>query len=530
MKKPLHIFLSLLAVWLVISLACNLPEQTLPELSAEQLRQTLKAVVHATQQAQTPVFGQTASPQGTQIPQQSTGTPVEPAAVLATPAGLSTPGALVTGTPGMFLYAAQPGDTLPALAGRFGVNAEQIVSAVPLSQGGFLAPGHLLHIPDLLGDISYPLALLPDSETIASPSTVGFDIEAFVSQAGGYLSGYRDNVKGESLSGAQVVQRVALESSVNPRFLLAVIEFRSHWVLGQPANPRSVDFPIGFSVPGQTGLYRELVMVATHFEGGYYGWRSGALTEMKFRDGSLARLSPQLNAGSIGLQVLFSKLYRQEQWQEALYGESSFSELYVEMFGDPWVRAATVEPLFPLGLGQPTMELPFAPGQRWSLTGGPHPSWRTNSPRGALDFAPVTGEPACSVSKVWALAAAPGLVTRSERNVVTIDLDGDGYEQTGWVILYFHIADQERIAAGTWVNTDDQLGHPSCEGGASTGTHLHIARKYNGEWIAADGPLPFVLSGWQCYAGEKNYQGELRKGDQVAVASPVGPRTSIVVR
>jgi hypothetical protein len=114
--------------------------------------------------------------------------------------------------------------------------------------------------------------------------------------------------------------------------------------------------------------------------------------------------------------------------------------------------------------------------------------------------------------------------------VVIIDLDGDGHEQTGWNVLYMHIADAERVSSGAWLEVDDPIGHPSCEGGTSTGIHVHIARKYNGEWIAADGPLPFVLSGWVAYAGKKDYLGELKKGDQVAVASPVGPRTSIVIR
>jgi hypothetical protein len=87
-----------------------------------------------------------------------------------------------------------------------------------------------------------------------------------------------------------------------------------------------------------------------------------------------------------------------------------------------------------------------------------------------------------------------------------------------------------RVTEGDWVETSDFLGHPTCEGGIATGTHVHIARKYNGEWLTADGPLPFVLSGWQVYAGEKSYQGELRQGSQVVVASPVGPRTSIITR
>jgi hypothetical protein len=200
------------------------------------------------------------------------------------------------------------------------------------------------------------------------------------------------------------------------------------------------------------------------------------------------------------------------------------------MFADPWQRAALVEPMFTPGMVQPSLELPFLSGLRWSLTAGPHEAWRTGSPRGALDLAPVTGEPECSVSARWATAVAPGGIVRSDRSAVVLDLDGDGFEGTGWTILYYHIAEKERIAAGMQVNLDDPVGHPSCEGGRTTGTHLHIARKYNGEWIAADGPLPFVMSGWRAYADERNYYGELRKGDQVAVASPVGPRTSIVER
>jgi murein DD-endopeptidase MepM/ murein hydrolase activator NlpD len=251
---------------------------------------------------------------------------------------------------------------------------------------------------------------------------------------------------------------------------------------------------------------------------------------MKFNDGQRIRLSPGLNAGSIAIQNLTAKFYDQAEWSAALYGAQGFLALYQEMFGDPWQRAAAVEPFLIPALSQPQLELPFAPGERWSLTGGPHPAWKTGSPPGALDFAPVTGEAKCSVSRAWVTASASGLVVRSERNAVVIDLDGDGNEQTGWVLLYFHLADQERIEAGARVEIDTPIGHPSCEGGIATGAHLHFARKYNGEWLFADGALPLVLSGWETHAGTKNYQGELTKGSQSVVASPVGPRTSIIVR
>jgi hypothetical protein len=77
---------------------------------------------------------------------------------------------------------------------------------------------------------------------------------------------------------------------------------------------------------------------------------------------------------------------------------------------------------------------------------------------------------------------------------------------------------------------NDFIGHASCEGGMSTGTHLHFARKYNGEWVSADGPIPFVLSGWTVVAGEKPYQGKLVKGDKVITADLYGQLRSLIFR
>ncbi|MHC1784627.1 MAG: hypothetical protein AB9891_18045 [Anaerolineaceae bacterium] len=111
-----------------------------------------------------------------------------------------------------------------------------------------------------------------------------------------------------------------------------------------------------------------------------------------------------------------------------------------------------------------------------------------------------------------------------------VDLDGDGFEQTGWAILYMHIATKDRVPVGTWVNVNDKLGHPSCEGGQSTGTHVHFARKYNGEWILADGPMPMNLSGWVAHAGEQPYLGQFTKGDKTAVANTGASSITHVLR
>jgi hypothetical protein len=504
--------------WLLVSAGCNYPGLATqsPELPPEALRQTLAARSTGTLNGEL-----------TPGPPLETLSPTEISGPAQGTLPASSCGQLIQNG-AFYQYCAQSGDTLTALEGRFDVEPGAITSWEPIPQEGFIQTGQVLYIPNTLAATLHGGPLLPDSEAINSPSAAGFNLSEYVSQAGGFLSSYSEMVDGERMSGAQIAQLVVDEFSISPRLLLTFLEYRSGWVMGQPKGP--LDYPIGFYASGQKGLYKELAMVGTHFTIGYYGWRSGDFTQVKFKDGRLGRLNPLLAAGSAGVQNLFAKFYEQDTWLEALYGEGEFIELYVQMFDDPWARAAPLPPAFFPGMAQPELALPFLAEQRWSLTAGPHEAWRTGSPRGALDLAPVTGEAECAVSLRWATAVAPGVIVRSGRSAVVLDLDGDGFEGTGWTILYYHIAEHERIAAGARVALDDPLGHPSCEGGRTTGTHLHIARKYNGEWIAADGPLPFMMSGWRAYADERNYYGELRKGDQVAVASPVGPGTSIVTR
>jgi LasA protease len=150
----------------------------------------------------------------------------------------------------------------------------------------------------------------------------------------------------------------------------------------------------------------------------------------------------------------------------------------------------------------------------WSYTGGPHSAFGNSNEWAALDFAPSSNTPGCYPSAEWVVAVADGVVVRSERGQVIQDLGEDGYEQTGWVIFYLHIDTWERVPEGTYLFAGDRIGHPSCEGGISTGTHLHIARKYNGLWIEADGPVPFNLGGWIPKSAGYPYEGSLIRGDE----------------
>jgi LasA protease len=428
------------------------------------------------------------------------------------------------------LYYVQAADTLPVVAVRFGVKPEDITSPDPIPQNSILTPGQLLLIPRRLTNTSNPQHILPDSELVYSPSAADFDIDAYVNQAGGKLSRYKEWLQSTgTVTGAQVIQRVAIENSINPRLLLALLEYQSGWVYGDPSDPDLVKYPLGMVDPRYPGLFHQLVWAVNHLSVGYYSWREGRLIDLEFtQDGYKTRLAPDLNAGSVAVQYLLSKLYDAPGWLNAVDMDNGFPALYVKMFGNPWQRALTVEPLYPPGLTQPPLSLPFQVNKLWAFTGGPHGAWEDEGSYAALDFAPASSEPGCIPSNAWVAAMASGLVVRSGHGVVVLDLDGDGREQTGWVLLYLHVSSDSVVPLGTWVDKGDSLGHPSCEGGHATGTHVHIARKFNGEWIAADSPMPFVLSGWTAHAGPTAYAGYLERDGEKTIACTCSSRETFI--
>jgi murein DD-endopeptidase MepM/ murein hydrolase activator NlpD len=430
-----------------------------------------------------------------------------------------------------YLYNAQAGDTIQSLAARFAVLPQEIESPDPIPDNGLINPNQLLIIPRRLFNTTSSQRIMPDSEVVYSRSAIDFDIFPFVDAAGGFLGGYKEFLGSTgSTFGSAVIERVALENSVNPRLLLSLLQFQSNWVYGQPPDDIKRRFPMGHLEGSDDELFFQMVWAADQLSIGYYGWREGTLTEIQFVDGVTARLAPDLNAGTVALYYFFAQLYGSEDWLTAVNPDSGHPALHTSMFDDPWDRALVVEPLYPPTLTQPNMILPFAYDQIWAYTGGPHGAWTREGARAALDFAPGSIETGCAPSNNLVMAAAPGLVVRSGVGVLVLDLDGDGREQTGWVLAYLHLASENKIPVGSWVTQGQFIGNPSCEGGFSTGTHIHVARKYNGEWILADGPLPFVLSGWTAHAGPLAYQGTLERELVVIKANTSGNAASRIIR
>ena len=419
-------------------------------------------------------------------------------------------------------YTAQDGDTLPAIAAHFNTTVQQILDANPNIPRDVttLPPGFPMKVPIYYAPFwGTPFKILPDTLFVNGPAARGFDIRAFLARyPNGWLAHYQEYAANATRDGANIVDYISRMYSIDPRLLLALLEYQAGALTRPTLPPEQMRYPLGYKDPEHHGLFLQLNYAANLLNNGYYGWKLGALPLFVLRDGTEVRPDPWQNAATVALQNYFAQMLPANMYHEAV-SPRGFFRLYAFLFGDPWKNPPP--PHIPANLHQPPMKLPFPKGEIWVFTGAPHTGWGLGQPFAALDFAPL-GVSGCQPTDKWAVAVADGVVARSTYAEVMLDLDGDGDERTGWDVFYFHLADNGRAPQGVRLKTGDPVGHPSCEGGRTTGTHVHIARKYNGEWMIAYGVIPFDLEGWVPETSGRAYKGDLRRGEGLVVASDQG--------
>ena len=132
------------------------------------------------------------------------------------------------------------------------------------------------------------------------------------------MSRHTEKVDGIEMSGTEIITRLARENSINPRLLLAFLEFHTNWVFGSPANPQ-LQYPIGFMAPSHQGLYGEISLVIRQLTLGYYGWRRGELNSLVFGDQSTLQVYPGLNPVQWQYSICFpvftaAGLFRKNLW------------------------------------------------------------------------------------------------------------------------------------------------------------------------------------------------------------------------
>lgn len=416
-------------------------------------------------------------------------------------------------------YTVRPGDTLSGIAAVVGASVTELQHVNQLPNMNAITAGQTLLVLRRVTGYGPSIKLVPDSEIVNGPSAADFDLDSFLAGQHGFLSHYTQAVSGQILTGAQIVARVADQFSVHPRILLAALDFVGGWVTQDSPSSDQLSYPLGFKRTNVEGLYIQLSWAALRLNEGYYGWRLGTRRYVRFDDGQYAFVGRQMNAGTAAVQNFLAAVGTRSTWDAAAGDDdqNSFIQTYRRLFGDPWQNDSGLP--VPENLRQPPLTLPWGKGEMWVFTGGPHADYGEGTPWGALDFTTFSAL-ACTDIPEWARAMASGTIARSDYGEVALSLDPSGDERIGWSVLYLHIGSDGRVPPKSAVKASDRIGHPSCEGGLAEGAHVHLARKFNGEWMGIDGTgaIPFVIGGWTASESGGEYDGTLTRGGDLREA------------
>ncbi len=127
----------------------------------------------------------------------------------------------------------QPGDSLSGIAAQAGVSLETLLALNNLVDPNIIEVGQVILLPAPPDEFTSAFKLMPDSRLVRAPGSSSFDVFVFVASQPGYIRVATDIVKEATYTGAQIVQRVALEYSVDPalaaglaRIQVAVVDER----------------------------------------------------------------------------------------------------------------------------------------------------------------------------------------------------------------------------------------------------------------------------------------------------------------
>ena len=141
-------------------------------------------------------------------------------------------------------YIVQPNDTLGKIANRYSVPLSSIIENNLIENPDYVEIGQTLHIPPPeLKPVGPDFKIIPDSELVNGPYSTVVDLDAWL-QDNQYHFAYSEEIFDRTFTGIEITHRIARDYSINPRLLLAILEYRSGWVTELRDQDNLSNYPI----------------------------------------------------------------------------------------------------------------------------------------------------------------------------------------------------------------------------------------------------------------------------------------------
>jgi LasA protease len=362
----------------------------------------------------------------------------------------------------------------------------------------------------------FSAAALSDGQFVYGPNAYDFDLPAWLAANAPHLLPYASALDGS-----------AAYASVNPRLFLTLMEMRTGLVSDASANPEN---PFGWD---ENGFNAQLEAAADVLTSAYYlhlhhysalDPSERSLPPLPLADGSGLAVAPEVNAGTYAVLAFLAHTETADSLPDAL---APFAATWERLFpgNDPLDESNQVYvpgSVMAQDVPPPSLlELPFARGEAWRFNGVHHNLGYAGSDASSIDFtnawvswicpgeesdcmdgyAPydLSPYPIRAAHSGWITTIAGsqwGITAPCQATVYT------NYNKTGWATRYYHLENVQATpgAAPAPIAQNAILGYMAdtkkeamCNGGGSTGHHVHFSLMYNGAFVPINGT---ALSGW----------------------------------
>lgn len=324
--------------------------------------------------------------------------------------------------------------------------------------------------------------------------------------------------------------------SINPKLLISIIESKSKLV----TNPSSKGFnsPFG-NLTGEKGFKAQIKKVASKLSKRFYAYKKLSLPSKKgsyvLRNYQMENSAATMAIASVLSPYKKSNIKVKNKIFESVRSkslqlqkiESEDDILSVDVILDAYEnifaqrsdvlrqdnnqalmnksalrQESSAKAVTMAAVSTPNLYLPWTSGWSWKASGGAHGFDGGTWPLSSLDFYYPQGNTGWGGNKPAVYASHGGTVTWYSRCNMRIT------HASGIATNYYHM-DNLQYGSGSYVNAGTYIGSYAntksaslCEGGSSTGPHLHISLLKNGYYESLQG---YNFSGFYINVGSSQY-------------------------